>query len=465
MNDTDNKYDAIIIGSGQGGNPLAVAFANAGRRTAVIEKQYVGGTCINYGCTPTKTLVASARIAYEANRAQEFGINVSNVSVDFRKVIQRKNQIVESFREGSRKRLDEAENLDLIFGTARFISANQLEVTERNGNVKHLIADEIIINTGAKPYIPDIPGLNKISYLNSTSIMELDQIPEHLIILGGGYIGLEFGQMFRRFGSRVTIIHRGSQLLNREDADIAEEVLKIIEEDGIEVLLNSSIEKVLSVSGDKIEVVCRSTEGESKIKGDSLLLATGRSPNTGELNLNAAGIEVDDRGYIKVDDQLKTTASQVYAIGDVKGGPAFTHISYDDYRVLRTNLLDGGNATISGRQVPYTVFIDPQLGRVGLSENQAKEKGIRYRVAKMPMSYVARAIEMNETRGLMKVLVEQNSDKILGCAILGIDGGEIMAILQVAMMADIPYTKLRDGIFAHPTLAESMNNLFMSMDS
>ena len=465
MNDTDNKYDAIIIGSGQGGNPLAVAFANAGRRTAVIEKQYVGGTCINYGCTPTKTLVASARIAYEANRAQEFGINVSNVSVDFRKVIQRKNQIVESFREGSRKRLDEAENLDLIFGTARFISANQLEVTERNGNVKQLIADEIIINTGAKPYIPDIPGLNKISYLDSTSIMELDQIPDHLIILGGGYIGLEFGQMFRRFGSRVTIIHRGRQLLNREDADIAEEVLKIIEEDGIEVLLNSSIEKVLSVSGDKIEVVCRSTEGESKIKGDRLLLATGRSPNTGDLNLNAAGIEVDDRGYIKVDDQLKTTASQVYAIGDVKGGPAFTHISYDDYRVLRTNLLDGGNATISGRQVPYTVFIDPQLGRVGLSEKQAKEKGIRYRVAKMPMSYVARAIEMNETRGLMKVLVEQNSDKILGCAILGIDGGEIMAILQFAMMADIPYTKLRDGIFAHPTLAESMNSLFMSMDS
>ena len=465
MNDTDNKYDAIIIGSGQGGNPLAVAFANAGRRTAVIEKQYVGGTCINYGCTPTKTLVASARIAYEANRAQEFGINVSNVSVDFRKVIQRKNQIVESFREGSRKRLDEAENLDLIFGTVRFISANQLEVTERNGNVKQLIADEIIINTGAKPYIPDIPGLNKISYLDSTSIMELDQIPDHLIILGGGYIGLEFGQMFRRFGSRVTIIHRGRQLLNREDADIAEEVLKIIEEDGIEVLLNSSIEKVLSVSGDKIEVVCRSTEGESKIKGDRLLLATGRSPNTGELNLNAAGIEVDDRGYIKVDDQLKTTASQVYAIGDVKGGPAFTHISYDDYRVLRTNLLDDGNATILGRQIPYTVFIDPQLGRVGLSEKQAKEKGIRYRVAKMPMSYVARAIEMNETRGLMKVLVEQNSDKILGCAILGIDGGEIMAILQVAMMGDIPYTKLRDGIFAHPTLAESMNNLFMSMDS
>ena len=465
MNDTDNKYDAIIIGSGQGGNPLAVAFANAGRRTAVIEKQYVGGTCINYGCTPTKTLVASARIAYEANRAQEFGINVSNVSVDFRKVIQRKNQIVESFREGSRKRLDEAENLDLIFGTARFISANQLEVTERNGNVKQLIADEIIINTGAKPYIPDIPGLNKISYLDSTSIMELEQFPEHLIILGGGYIGLEFGQMFRRFGSRVTIIHRGRQLLNREDADIAEEVLKIIEEDGIEVLLNSSIEKVLSVSGDKIEVVCRSTDGESKIKGDRLLLATGRSPNTGELNLNAAGIEVDDRGYIKVDDQLKTTASQVYAIGDVKGGAAFTHISYDDFRVLRTNLLDGGNATISGRQVPYTVFIDPQLGRVGLSEKQAKEKGIRYRVAKMPMSYVARAIEMNETRGLMKVLVEQNSDKILGCAILGIDGGEIMAILQVAMMGDIPYTKLRDGIFAHPTLAESMNNLFMSMDS
>jgi pyruvate/2-oxoglutarate dehydrogenase complex dihydrolipoamide dehydrogenase (E3) component len=295
--------------------------------------------------------------------------------------------------------------------------------------------------------------------------MELNQIPDHLIILGGGYIGLEFGQMFHRFGSRVIVIHRGSQLFNREDPDIAEEVLKIIQDDGVEVLLNSTIEKVLSASGDNIEVVCRSTESETRIEGDKLLVATGRSPNTDELNLEAAGIEIDRHGYIKVDDKLKTTTSQVYAIGDVKGGPAFTHISYDDYRVLRTNLLDGGNATISGRQIPYTVFIDPQLGRVGFSEKDASDKGISYRVAKMPMSYVARAIEMNETRGVMKVLVEQKTDKILGCAILGIDGGEIMAILQVAMMGDIPYTQLRDGIFAHPTLAESMNNLFMGLDS
>jgi len=465
MNDIDNKYDAIIIGSGQGGNPLAVAFANAGRRTVVIEKQYVGGTCINYGCTPTKTLVASARAAYLANRAQEFGINVSDVSVDFKSVIHRKNEIVESFRTGSRKRLEQAENLDLIFGTARFINAHEIEVVEKNERAKRLLADDIIINTGAEPYIPEIPGLNKISYLDSTSIMELDQIPDHLIILGGGYIGLEFGQMFHRFGSRVTIIHRGSQLLNREDPDIAEEVLKIIQEDGIEVLLNSTIKKVLSISGNKVEVVCRSIEGEARIKCDKLLVATGRSPNTDELNLEAAGIEVDRHGYIKVDDKLKTTASQVYAIGDVKGGPAFTHVSYDDYRVLRTNLLDGGNATITGRQIPYTVFIDPQLGRVGFSEKDASDKGISYRVAKMPMSYVARAIEMHETRGVMKVLVEQKTDKILGCAILGIDGGEIMAILQVAMMGDIPSTQLRDGIFSHPTLAESMNNLFISLDS
>jgi dihydrolipoamide dehydrogenase len=464
LNNIDNDYDAIIIGSGQGGNPLAIALANAGWRTAVIEKKYVGGTCINYGCTPTKTMIASARIAYLANHANEYGVNISDVSVDLKKVVQRKNEMVESFRQGSQNRLEQAENLDLIFGTARFINAEVVEILKNSGRSTRLKARVIIINTGSKPYIPDIPGLREVPYLDSTGIMKLNDIPEHLIILGGGYIGLEFGQMFRRFGSQVTIIHRRNQLLNREDPDIAEEVLKIIKEDGINVLLNSTIERVLTSSGENIEVVCKSGDKEIQVGGSHILVATGRSPNTGELNLDAAGIEIDHRGFIKVNEKLETTASRVYAIGDVKGGPAFTHISYDDFRVLRANLLDRGNATIIGRQVPYTVFIDPQLARIGITEKEAKEKAISYRVAKMPVSYIARAIETNETRGIMKVMVDDKTKHILGCAILAAEGGEIMAMLQIAMMGEMPYTLLKDGIFAHPTFAESLNNLFMNLD-
>jgi pyruvate/2-oxoglutarate dehydrogenase complex dihydrolipoamide dehydrogenase (E3) component len=409
-------------------------------------------------------MIASARIAYLANRANDYGVNVSDVSVNLKKVVQRKNEMVESFRQGSQRRLEQVENMDLIFGTARFINSKAVEILGNNGGSRRLKAKIIIINVGSKPYIPDIPGLSEVSYLDSTGIMKLNVIPEHLIIIGGGYIGLEFGQMFRRFGSKVTIIHRGKQLLNREDPDIAEEVFKIFKEDGINVLLNSTIERVLKSSSDNIKVVCKSGDSEIIVKGSHILLATGRSPNTAELNLDAAGIKVDQQGYIKVNEKLETTAPRVYAIGDVKGGPAFTHISYDDFRILRTNLLEGGIATITGRQVPYTVFIDPQLARIGITEEEAKEKGITYRVAKMPMSYVARAIETNETRGIMKVIVNDKSKQILGCAILAAEGGEIMAMLQIAMMGKMPYSLLKDGIFAHPTFAESLNNLFMNLD-
>jgi pyruvate/2-oxoglutarate dehydrogenase complex dihydrolipoamide dehydrogenase (E3) component len=289
-------------------------------------------------------------------------------------------------------------------------------------------------------------------------------VPEHLLVLGGGYIGLEFGQMFRRFGSRVTIVQRGAQLLSREDADIAAEVAKIMREDGIEVWLNTSALRVARGNAGGIALTVRTLDDTSTIEGTQLLLAVGRAPNTERLNLAAAGVETDKCGFIKTNERLETNVPCIYALGDIKGGPAFTHISYDDFRIIRSNLLEGGNATIAGRMTPYAVFIDPQLGRIGLSEQEARAQGRNIRVAAMPMEYVARALEVDETRGLMKVIVDAGSKQILGAAILGLEGGEIMAILQVAMMGQLPYTALRDGIFAHPTLAESLNNLFAALE-
>lgn len=458
-------YKALIIGSGQGGNPLAIALAKANWKTAVIERQYVGGTCINFGCTPTKTMVASARIAYLARRGADYGVNTSPVSVDMAKVRARKEAIVESFREGGQRRLANTDNLDLIFGKARFTDTHTVEVQLNDGGTRLLTAEKIFINTGAKPIKPRIPGLEKVPTLDSTTIMELDKLPEHLLVLGGGYVGLEFGQMFHRFGSDVTIIQRDNQLLGREDPDVADEVAKILKEDGMEIHLNTEALKVEQVGDAEIQITIKTSSGEQKITGSHLLVATGREPNTAELNLDAAGIETDKRGLIKVNERLETNVPGIYAIGDVKGGPAFTHISYDDFRILRTNLLEGGNATTTGRLVPYTVFIDPQLGRVGLTEAEAKAQGKRFRVAKMPMAYVARALEVSESRGLMKAIVDAETDQILGCAVLGIEGGEIMSLLEMAMIGSVPYTKIRDAIFAHPTLAESLNNLFTAMDA
>ena len=306
-------------------------------------------------------------------------------------------------------------------------------------------------------------GLDKIPTLDNRSIMELDSAPEHLLVLGGGYIGLEFGQMFRRFGSRVTIAQSGKQLLAREDPDVAEEVTKILREDGIEVLLNAATSRAAQGNG-RIQLLVRTPDGEQTLEGTCLLVATGRVPNSDMLNLATAGIEVDDRGFIKTDAKLETNVEGIYALGDVKGGPAFTHISYDDFRILRTNLLQGGNLSTEDRLVPYTVFIDPQLGRVGLSEREAKAQKRKIRVGKLEMTSVARALETDETRGFMKAIVDADTNRILGAAILGIEGGEVMSVIQMAMMGKVPYTAIRDAAFAHPTLAESLNNLFMAMD-
>lgn len=457
-------YDAIILGSGQAGGPLAAALAGAGWRTALVEKTHVGGTCVNEGCTPTKTMVASARVAYLARRAADYGLKTGPVSVDLERVRQRKQAVVDRFRNGSQRRLEQTEGVDLLFGQARFTGPNSVEVRQNDGQVRQLSAAAIFINTGARPADPPIEGLEGVPSLNSTTIMELDNLPEHLLVVGGGYVGLEFAQMFRRFGSRVTIIQRGDQLLSREDSDVAEAVAEILREDGIEVLLETSPRRVERTGSGHILLAASTPGGDRSLTGSHLLLAAGRAPNTGQLNLAAAGVRVDKRGYIEVNERLETSAPGIYALGDVKGGPAFTHISYDDFRIIRANLLQGGGRTTTGRPVPYTVFIDPQLGRVGLTEREAGEQGRRYRVARLPMSRAARAIETGETRGFMKVLVDADSGQILGAAILGVEGGEIMSLLQVAMMGGLAYTALRDGIFAHPTLAESLNNLFATLD-
>ena len=455
-----DRYDAIIIGTGQAGKPLAVALAEAGRKTAIIERKHVGGTCINVGCTPTKTMVASARVAYLARRGADYGVHANSMRVNVAEVRQRKQAIVESFRNGSQRHLQNTKNLELIFGEGSFSGPKSVTVRLQSGETRHLTAATIFINTGGRPEGPPLPGLESVPALDSTSIMELDVLPNHLLVLGGGYIGLEFGQMFRRFGSAVTVVQRGKQLLAREDADVAEEVAKILREDGMEVLLETQAARVAEGGGGTVRLTVSGPAGERTLSGSHLLVAAGRVPNTEALNLSAAGITTDTRGNIPVNDRLETNVPGIYALGDVKGGPAFTHISYDDFRIIKTNLLDGGTATTTGRLVPYTVYIDPQLGRVGMTEAEARAQGRRIRVAKIPMSYVARALEMDESRGFMKAVVDAETGQILGCAVLGIEGGELMSMLSIAMMGKVPYTTLRDAIFAHPTLAESFNILF-----
>jgi pyruvate/2-oxoglutarate dehydrogenase complex dihydrolipoamide dehydrogenase (E3) component len=337
-------------------------------------------------------------------------------------------------------------------------------VRTNEGEALELVADNVYINAGARPANPPIEGLDGVSALNSTSIMELDELPEHLLVLGGSYVGVEFAQMFRRFGSEVTVIERGGQLMGREDSDVAEAVAEILREDSIEVLLRTQTRRAAQDDAGKILLTVDTSERERTLEGTHLLVAAGRPPNTETLNLDAAGIETDKRGFIKANERLETSAPGVYALGDVKGGPAFTHISYDDFRIIRTNLLEGGSATIADRSVPYTMFIDPQLGRIGLTEQEARDRGRDVRIATIPMTYVTRAVEMGETRGFMKAVVDSETDQILGCAVLGIEGGEIMAMIQIAMMGNLPYTVLSDAVFAHPTLAESLNTLFSSVE-
>ena len=409
-------------------------------------------------------MAASARVAYLARRASDYGVQTGPVKVNLAQVRERKQKVVERFRNGAEEVLEATANLDVIRGEASFTDARTVKVEGAGTEALRLSAEKIFINTGAKPVIPPIDGLNRVPSLDSTSIMELDAVPKHLLIMGGGYIAIEFGQMFHRYGSQVTIIERGEQLLAREDSDVAEEVYKILREDGIDVRLKTRASRVETNGQGEIQLTVNGDGSEVTVKGSHLLIAAGRRPNTDHLNLDAAGIELDEKGYVKVNERLETNVPGIYAIGDIKPGPAFTHISYDDFRIIQANLLQIGNARIDGRLVPYTIFMDPQLGRVGLTEKEARAQGRSIRVAKLSMDNVARGIEFGETRGFMKAIVDAETNQILGCAILGMEGGEVMTVLQIAMMGKLPYTVIRDGIFAHPTLAESLNNLFMAMD-
>ncbi|HZT95247.1 MAG TPA: mercuric reductase, partial [Chloroflexota bacterium] len=434
-------YDAVIIGSGQAAGPLSTALSKAGRRTALIEREHIGGTCINEGCTPTKTMVASARVAYMARRAGEYGVEDGAVGVYMSQVRTRKRRIVEEFRLGSLSAIESGE-VDVLMGEASFTGPRSVRVKMIDGAERRLEAEVVVIDTGSRPVTPRIPGLDSVPTLNSTTVMDLDVLPDHLLILGGGYVGVEFAQLFRRFGSRVTIMQNGPALLTREDPDVSAAVAGILREDGVQVLLEAQADHVQPGQTAAIEISVKTPEGEMWVQGSHLLVATGRRPNVEALDLEKAGISTTERGVIRVDQRLATDVPGVYAAGEVAGSPAFTHIAYDDFRILRDNLVDGKERTTKGRLVPYTVFIDPQLGRVGLTEAEARAEGLDIAVARLPMSSVARAEEVGETRGAMKVVIDRATRTILGCAILGIEGGELMAMVEIAMMGGLPYTAL-----------------------
>lgn len=439
------NYDAIVIGSGQGGNPLAHKLADAGWRVALIEREHLGGSCVNYGCTPTKTMIASARAAHVSRNAPRLGVRVDDVRISLPAIVARKNEMVAQWREGLEKQAASRPTLDLLRGHGRFSGSRTVEVDGRA-----LQSDHIFIDTGTRPRIPTISGIHRVPYLTNRSIMDVEELPDHLIVVGGSYIGLEFGQMFRRFGCRVTIIEHNDRIISREDPEVSDALQKSLEVEGIVFYLDRTVQAASPV-GTGIELTLSDHE---VLTGTHFLVATGRDPNTDDLGLEAAGVETDARGFIKVNDRLETNVPGIWAIGDVKGGPAFTHISYDDHQIIFDNLIHRANRSIDGRVVPYALFTDPELGRVGMTEAQARAAGYRLKVGSIPMSRVARAIERDETAGLMKVVIDADTDRILGAAILGVEGGELVQILMTLMLADAPWTVLKRAVYIHPTLAE-----------
>lgn len=455
-------YDAIIIGAGQAGTPLAKKLAEAGKKTAIVEKRLVGGTCINDGCTPTKAMIASARAVYQAKNASDLGVEIGNVKINFKKIKQRKDDIVKQFRESSEKGINNTKGLQLIFGTAKFSGEKELTIALNDGGEEKITADLIFINTGAKTAIPEIEGLDTIDYLTSTTILDLEAVPEHLVVIGGNYIGLEFGQMFNRFGSKITILEKSSGIIAKEDQDISSALTEILTNEKIEIITDAKVNKI-SRDKKQIQIAVESGKTKKNIIASHLLIAAGRIPQTADLGLENCGVKLDDRGHILVNEKLETNIKGIYALGDVKGGPAFTHIAYNDYTIVYRNLIEGTNYSIHDRPVPYCMFTDPQLGRIGISEKEAKEQKLNYEVAVLPMAYVARGIETNETLGLMKAVVDVDTKKILGAAILASEGGEIMSVLQMAMEGGITYDQIRYCVFAHPTYTESLNNLFMKI--
>ncbi|HYZ31403.1 MAG TPA: mercuric reductase [Crenalkalicoccus sp.] len=452
------QFDVLILGSGQGGKLLAWHLARSGRRVAVVERRWVGGSCPAVACLPSKNEIWSARVAHLARNAAQFGTVVGPVETDMAKVRSRKQGMIEreiAFHLDAYK----TSGAELIMGSGRFVAPKTLEVILNDGRARLLTGDQVVVNLGSHAAIPNIPGLAAARALTHIEALELDYLPVHLVVLGGGYVGIETAQAFRRFGSRVTIIEPGRQLMGREDPDIAEEMRRILSGEGIQILLGAEPISVRGTSGENVTVAVRSGSGDQKVEGSDLLVAVGRVPNTADIGLETAGIELDARGYIRVNDRLQTTAPGVWAIGECAGSPQFTHVSVDDFRIVRDNMA-GGNRSTGDRLIPYVVFTDPPLARVGLSEGEARGRGVAVRVAKLPMSRVLRTEATDETQGFMKVLVGENDDRILGFAMIGSDAGEVMAAVQTAMLAELPYPKLRDAVIAHLTVAEGLGPLF-----
>ena len=459
-------FDAIIIGSGQAGNPLATALAGAGRRVALIEENRLGGSCINYGCSPTKALLATAERLHQLRTAAAVAApavpNAAQLSVDLAAAVDRKDAIIGKMRKGVRANLMQEHDVTLLEGHAAFTGPQALHVTLANGRTQDVTAPLIFINTGTRAAIPDISGLADSGYLSTTQLLDLKELPEHLIILGGGYIGLEFSQMFRRFGSRVTIVESGPQLLEREDDDVCQGLQAALGQEGIEFVMGARAHSVSRSPSGNITVSVTTSAGERRLRGSHLLVATGRTPNSDKLGLGFAGVKTDDKGYVLVDANLRTNVRGIYALGDIHPGPQFTHLAYDDYRVVRDALLHGRKRSARQRPLPYCVFTDPPLARIGLSESQAQEQKIPYRVATMPVSVIGRAQHTSESRGFWKVLVG-NDDRLLGATLLGPEAGEIMAVIEVAMAGRLKYQQLQEMIFAHPTWAEGLNNVFRDL--
>ena len=464
MSNTD--FDAIIIGSGQAGNPLATALADAGRRVALIEENRLGGSCINYGCSPTKTLLATAERLHSLRTAAAVAapaLAPPDLRVDLAAAVARKDGVIGAMREGIRNNLTRKHaNITLLEGHAAFTGPHALHVALATGRTRDLAAPLIFINTGTRAAIPDVPGLADTGYLSTTQLLDLKELPEHLIILGGGYIGLEFGQMFRRFGSRVTIVESGPQLLEREDDDVCQGLQEALGHEGIEFVLNAKAHNASRSPSGNITLAVHTPAGERRLRGSHLLIAVGRTPNSDKLGLGFAGIKTDEKGYILVDGNLRTNVRGVYALGDIHPGPQFTHLAYDDYRVVRDALLHGRKRSARERPLPYCVFTDPPLARIGLSEDQAREKKVPYRVATMPVRNIGRAQHTNHQLGFWKVLVG-NDDRLLGATLLGPEAGEVMAVIEVAMAGRLKYQQLQEMIFAHPTWAEGLNNVFRDL--
>jgi pyruvate/2-oxoglutarate dehydrogenase complex dihydrolipoamide dehydrogenase (E3) component len=455
------RFEILILGSGAGGKLLAWHMARSGQKTAVVERRYIGGSCPNINCLPSKNEIWSAKVAHLVRHAAEYGTVTGAVATDMAVVRQRKRDMVDR-QIAAHLQNYKSSVAELILGEGRFVAPKTLEVRLNDGGTRVLTGEKVFLNVGTHAAIPNVPGLEAARPLTNIEALELDYLPSHLIVLGGGYVGLEFAQAYRRFGSRVTVIQHGPQLMEREDRDVADEVQRILSDEGIQVLVAAETLQVRGRAGKEVSLVVRTTSGEQNIEGSDILVAAGRIPNTAGIGLDEAGVELDGRGYIRVNERLETSASEVWAIGECAGSPQFTHVSADDFQIIKHNL-DGGKRSTRDRLIPYCMFTDPPLARVGLTEAEAQRKGITVRVAKLPTSAVLWTQTSDEKQGFMKALVGGSDDRILGFTMIGAEAGEVMAAVQTAMLADLPYPRLRDAILAHPTMAEGLGSLFSNV--